>query len=179
MSDWKAIVENALGKCADFDPDCPTCQVWAGIADLETQRDAWQQTAAAFAMLRVELDEVKAQLATALEQANGWKAEAMTQNAAIHGAIEAARAEGYADGAQAAGIACGNSIVEYIGETRPDAGPLKLQMMRVRMEKAAKALLPPDNTVQHGYNIPDEKREELRNKLLASYEADNREGGDE
>jgi len=37
MSYWKTIIENALGKCADFDPDCPTCKVWAGIADLEAQ----------------------------------------------------------------------------------------------------------------------------------------------
>ncbi len=59
--------------------------------------------------------------------------------------LATAHAEGYAAGVRDAGIACGNSIVEYIKETRPDAGPLKLQMMRVRMEKAAKALIQPDN----------------------------------
>jgi hypothetical protein len=117
MSDWKAIIENALGKCADFDPDCPTCQVWAGIADLE------------------------AQLATALEQADGWKAEAMTQNAAIHGAIEAACAEGYADGARDEA----NAIDARGAKEQADFGLCRGTQNFYRAARLARSLLQPDN----------------------------------
>jgi hypothetical protein len=71
--------------------------------------------------------------------------DAADRIADLEAQLATARAEGYADGVRDAGIACGNSIVEYVKTTRPDDGLLKLQILRVRMEKAAKALLQPDN----------------------------------
>lgn len=49
-----------------------------------------------------------------------------------------------------AAIAAGNKIVELAKEANPDQSPLKLQILRVAMEKAVKASIPTDATARKG-----------------------------
>jgi uncharacterized small protein (DUF1192 family) len=101
-ADWRAIIVNEFGeKCADFDPDCPTCKIWAGIADLEAERDAANARAKRYKAERDgqarKISDVQG-LLTASEEAEARIANQRAEINRLQAQLTTARAEGYADG---------------------------------------------------------------------------------